>query len=144
MFEQPTLSGEYVHFYSGDPAFDQDNPNFDHEKWCETGDPKFLPRRDGGPEPFEFRLRHLNVKQKYWLTQLQHREGVIMAAYYAAALALTSVPFVMVKGERVDELKRVQDGRFSLVCDEHMDAFGTTVIAEIGRRVYQEINGNPL
>lgn len=144
MFNQPNLSGEYVHYFSGDPAFDQDHAEFDHAKWCETGDEKFLPRRDGAPEPYQFTLRHLNARHRYWLTQVTQTEGAIMAAYFAVALAVVDVPFIPTKDGGREELRRVRDGRYTVVCDEHMGLFDDVVLGEIARRVYTELNGNPL
>jgi len=143
---KPTVSGDYSHYYSGDPALDTDSADFDHDRWKETGEDKYLPRRNG-TTPVEFILRHLSSREYRFLQDVAKREGDFTMAWYAVALALSDVvPLVDAKG-KAEDLRFTVDGKLSRVCDEQMDLLNKfeegALFYELAARVMGETYGNP-
>ncbi len=63
MFTKSALSGDYDHYWSGDPAFDKESEDFKYEQWLDTHDEKYLPRREG-QTPTRFVMRRLSEWEK--------------------------------------------------------------------------------
>lgn len=145
MFKRPSLLQSYHHVYSADPALDTGHPDFDHAKWCETGDDKFLPRKQGGPPACVFTLRPLTGKQRVYC-QDRAREGVGMLAWWGVSLALESA-MPMLVDDQEHKLSRVQDGSVTRVSDYDMELLMLVddgqLVAELSGRVWSEVTARP-
>jgi len=146
---KPTCSENYQHIYSNDPAVDQKHPDFDPEKWAETGDGKWLPLRPGA-EPVRFELRHLRGRAKAYLTDRQ-ASGVGGASTLTDAVSLALVKIyngIREDGSEFDvKTVMVKDARLSMADDDTIDTLYSvdngSLIAELGLRIFKETFGNP-
>ena len=78
------LTGDYTHYYSKDPAFDAEHEDFDHERWVETQDAKFLPMKNG-VKPVEFTMHRLDAMEEAFIAD---SGGGNQAAAWAVRLAV--------------------------------------------------------
>lgn len=145
MFKAISVSGTYVHYCSTDPAFDRtEDSGFDHDKWIDTGDEKFLPRRNG-VEPVRFVLRHLSEDERNLVIDLQTGRGGATALSKAVQLALQKVePFLDEAGHE-HAVGRELKGGVACVDDATMRLLRTWpgLVEELGGRVARETFGNP-
>lgn len=145
---KPTLSDDYTHIYSKDPAIDQTLPDYDPEKWGETGEAKYLPVKPGD-EPVRFTLRHLRGRAKAVLTDRLAAEGHAQTFVEAVALALVRIengqlddgtPFqVGFTEDKRDRVRRCDDRTLDLL----YSVDNAELIIELGNRVIRETFGNP-
>lgn len=145
MFQKPSSVQTYTHYYSGDPAFDKDHEDYAPDKFEETGDLKFLPRKPGGPEPTAFTLKPLSQKERFWI-QVKSEEGSLMLLYWAVALAVQDVKPLLIDGEP-HRVSRIKEGSVSRLCDFDMEILVSVdeggLVGELAKRVLTEATGNP-
>lgn len=116
LFTKSTLTGDYVHYYSADPALDRDAEEFDHDKWIDFQDESFIPRKNGAT-PTKFHMRRLSDKQRAWLMDVQEKWGKHDMAFWAVAMSLRRIDPFMVDGKEQD-LALITDMGFSRLDDE--------------------------
>ena len=148
--KQSALAGDYVHYFSQDPAIDQTSGELDHERWEETGDLKFLPLVNGG-RLTKFILRRLTSSEKSILGDVAETHGTQQMGWWAVALALREINPLVMDGEPQDStLGTTYDSRYKVkrLDDEWMDRLydqddAHSMFYEIARRVLQETFGSP-
>ena len=145
MFGTSALTGDYKHVYSNDKALDVEREDFDHAKWVETGQEKFLPIKDGC-KPVQFTLARLTSKQKRFVLDQQSKAGFNTLAWWMLALALQKIEPLLVDGEPA-QLTKVIDGDWQRVSDDWMDRLeavdGGQLFWELVTRIQTETFGNP-
>lgn len=145
MFSKPSSVAPYTHYYSRDPAFDVESEAFDHERWMETGDDAYLPRKAGGPQPTAFVVQPLSQKARFWL-HAKADEGGVLLLYWAVAIGVTDVKGMLLDGEP-HSVSRVKTGSVSHLSDYDMEIVssvdGGALLGELARRVLAEATADP-
>lgn len=135
-----TLTGDYVHIYSKDGALDRESPDFDHDKWVETGDDKYLPTKDG-LTAVKFTLRRLPPVERQYLFDINGKDGPNSMVLWALGLGIREIKPLKVDGEDAELGTVVRNGR-TVLNDEWQERLlevdGGQLAKELGTRI---ING---
>lgn len=133
---KPSSVQEYTHVYSDDPALDKDSDSFDHGRWIESGDAKFLPTK-AGMEPTVFRMRHLSSLEHAQLVNIHEKQGVAVAARDAFRRC--------VRGISDYEFEHVHESGSEVVPSDVVDAVyyldgfpPGSIVVEVGLRAVSE------
>jgi len=114
-----TLTGDYTHIYSKDPALDRDSEAFDHDKWIETGDDKYLPVKDG-LTPVRFTLKRLPPMEHQYLFDIGGTDGPSSMAMWAVAMGVRKIEPLKVDGKDATLETQIRNGR-TILDDEWQD-----------------------
>lgn len=139
------LTGDYVHYYSKDPAFDTDAEAFNYELWRDTGDEKHLPCK-AGEKPSKFTLRRLSPEQYAFFgdRQLEAKGGVVQASVWLVRMALRKVEPIP---DGLPAWELVTKYGFEVVGDEWTRLLqgveGGELFGELVSRVMEETAGSP-
>mgnify|MGYP001588140732 CR=1 FL=1 len=133
MFQRHSrLTGEIVHYYSGDPAFDtetrradvppppdapadwQPPPVFDFARWLETGDETCLPRKPGAA-PVKIVCKRLSPEERALLEDIAAARGQNQALLWLVRL---SVQRLEPHPPDTPKLTRVSRDGFFLLADD--------------------------
>lgn len=157
MFTKPKKATTFDTKYSGDPAFDQEHPEFSLEKWLETRDEKYLPVKNGvNPVRYVFRrlrgteleraeawLRlhpddHLGMMFELVVRALHELDG---AAYENGDEVKLSFRPDREGCRRLDEasIEMLKDADRKLVAEDK-----SSLLQELGLAVTREMFGDPL
>lgn len=141
MFQRPSILTPYPHIYSRDPAVDRDHADYDHVRWCETGEGKFLPRKTGGPPACVFMLRPLSRKEALFVNDMGGGgEGI--SAWWAVAVALESAAPMRI-GDEDHAISRIRDGSITRVSDYDMECLMLVdkgaLVGELSVRISTEV-----
>lgn len=139
----PKRSGSYLHIYSRDAALDIEREDFDHEKWIDLGDEKYLPTLDGRTAT-EFVMRHLTDEELCFVQGRARAEGEEMMLWWAVALSLVRIePYV--EGREVTRVPG-KFGRTYASDDDMAIVRGVddqALFVELGLRAIKEAQGDP-
>lgn len=113
--KKPSLIREFDYIYSKDPALDVEHEDFDHDKYKETGDLKYLPLKEG-IQPAIFGLRPLNSKEQTWIAE----ENIQNLIWKTVATGLVNVKNLYVD-DKEHNVIRVKDGSVFRADDGSMD-----------------------
>lgn len=145
MFSKPSSVTEYTHYYSKDPAFDQDHADFSPETFADTGELRYLPRKPGGPEPTAFTLRPLSKRERLWI-QAKAEEGSLMLVYWAVSLGVVDARPILLDGDE-HRVSRVKDGSVTHLSDYDMEILSAVddgaLLGELARRILTEATADP-
>lgn len=150
LFSTPTLSEDYEHIYSRDPAIDTARDEYDPEEYARTGRDECLPLKPGAV-PVVFKLQHMRGRLK---TALQDMAQV-PSSHITAMLDVVSLALVGIKNAKLDDgtdlrIQRTHDRdlRVYRVTDEIMatlyDVDNGALVAELSSRIVRETFGDPL
>ncbi len=148
MFGKPSeFAGEYVHYYSRDPAFNAKSKKFNHAKWLETKGDEHLPRI-ADQSPFRFTLERLSSRAWVYVQDMAARVGPSTGAWIGVALALREVSPCMGDDDEDAELVLVTENKLRRLCDEDMDRIAKVhdgaLVGELFDRIAKESKHNPL
>ncbi len=122
--------GQVTHILSTDPGIDRENPDFNWDKFLETGDEKYCPALPG-EKLTKFKLRRL--PHKHYLA-LSDKEGVDLVVY-AVKYGLKAVENYEINGEPV-ELRFRGEGQDKHLHDETIALiFDPQTFTQLGERI---------
>jgi hypothetical protein len=134
---KPSTFEPYDHICSFDDAIDSEHADCDHDKWMDTGDDTFLPRKTK-KKPTIFTLRHLSGRAHRRIADISTTEGNAEACYQIVRYSLSAIknPDIPLELERDDDgCEVVPEGVMDMLW---MDANGRRAIFELASRVYRE------
>jgi len=117
-----------VHVYSQDPAIDKDHPDFDWDRFKETGEMKYLPIKEG-QTPTVFQIRRLTRRQFLKVIKSDDAEQFSEAVAYG-------LRGIKDWGAPVD-LKFQGDGQERLHPDTLDRIFAVELFVELGARIME-------
>jgi len=126
-FKNPSLfKSKFTTFYSGDDAFDTELKDedgkavFDFDKYLETREDKYIPRKPGANPPTPIMCRKLSKKEQTFL-QAKVEEGTGMLAYWVVALGLVAIGDEETKEELPEPLQWERTGSVRALTERTME-----------------------
>ena len=134
------LTETITHIWTDDPAIDSSSPEFNADKYIETGDEKYLPMKEG-EEPTRFRIAPLTRKQ--WL-EVSSQGGLTAQVDVAVAYALRGVENLEINGSPL-HLETEPTSKGNRVKQEYLDQiWDPSLMTELGARIISISRLNPL